>query len=121
MDVGCSIKFRQYGQKDAASMTETFAQREGIKLWTVAHGSGIPVILCNGGPGCCDYLAPVASMLDDLAHVIRFEQRGCGRSDPAAIYTVETCLDDLEIVRQHYHLDRARIWLRMYSWWSGSQ
>ena len=87
-------------------MNETFAQREGLKLWTIAQGSGIPVILCNGGPGCCDYLAPVASLLDDLAHVIRFEQRGCGRSDPAAAYTVETCLEDLEIVRQHYHLDR---------------
>jgi proline iminopeptidase len=43
---------------------------------------------------------------DDIAQVIRFEQRGCGRSGRAASYTVETCLADLEAVRQHYGTDR---------------
>jgi putative ABC transport system ATP-binding protein len=28
-------------------------------------------VLCNGGPGCCDYLAPVAAILDNIAQVIR--------------------------------------------------
>ena len=85
-------------------MTETFADCNGIKLWTASHGTGIPVVLCNGGPGCCDYLAPVGSMLDDMAQVIRFEQRGCGRSDPASSYTVGTCLEDLESIRRHYQI-----------------
>jgi hypothetical protein len=30
----------------------------------------------------------VAAMLDDLARVIRFEARGCGRSDPQPPYTI---------------------------------
>jgi len=87
-------------------MTEMFVNSDGARLWTISHGRGIPVVLCNGGPGCCDYLAPVAMMLDDLAQVIRFEARGCGRSDPLPPYTVATCLADLEAIRRHYRIDR---------------
>jgi proline iminopeptidase len=87
-------------------MTERFVNNEGAQLWTLSEGQGMPIVLCNGGPGCCDYLAPVAAMLDDLAQVIRFEPRGCGRSDALPPYTVETCLADLEAVRQHYGIER---------------
>ena len=52
-------------------MTEQFVDSEGARLWTISEGNGIPVVLCNGGPGCCDYLAPVGAMFDDLAQVIR--------------------------------------------------
>ena len=45
-------------------------------------------------------------MLDDIAQAIRFEGRGCGRSDPLPPYTIETCLADLEAVRQHYGIER---------------
>jgi proline iminopeptidase len=38
--------------------------------------------------------------------VIRFEGRGCGRSGPLPPYTVETCLTDLEAIRQHYRIER---------------
>ena len=87
-------------------MTERFVDNEEAHLWTISAGSGIPLVLCNGGPGCCDYLAPVAAMLDDIAHVIRFEASGCGRSGPLPAYTVATCLADLEAVRQHYGIER---------------
>jgi proline iminopeptidase len=87
-------------------MTEQFVNSDGARLWTVAQGDGISVVLCNGGPGCCDYLAPVGAMLDDMTQVIRFEGRGCGRSDPQPHYTFETCLNDLEAVRQHYGVER---------------
>ena len=82
-------------------MTEQFVSSDGARLWTIAQGSGVPIVLCKGGPGCCDYLAPVAAMLNDLAQVIRFEARGCGRSDGQPPYTIETCLADLEAIRQH--------------------
>jgi proline iminopeptidase len=87
-------------------MTEQYVSSEGARLWTISAGSGVPIVLCNGGPGCCDYLAPVAMMLDDLAQVIRFEGRGCGRSNALPPYTIETCLTDLEAVRQHYGIER---------------
>src|SRR3954462_12417405 len=87
-------------------MTEQFVSSDGVQLWTVAQGSGVPSALCNGGPGCCDYLAPVAAMLDDIAQVIRFEARGCGRSAAMPPYTVATCLADLEAIRRHYGVER---------------
>jgi proline iminopeptidase len=87
-------------------MTERFVKSDGAQLWTIAQGSGLPVVLCNGGPGCCDYLAPLAAMLDNCAQVIRFEARGCGRSDAVPPYTVATCLADLEAIRQHYGIER---------------
>lgn len=92
--------------RQTLAMTESFASTGGVRLWTTASGEGIPVVLCSGGPGCCDYLAPVASMLEGDARVIRFEARGCGRSDHAESYTVETCLEDLEAVRDHYRIER---------------
>lgn len=87
-------------------MEEIFVGQAGRRLWTIRQGSGVPVMLCNGGPGCADYLQPVADMLVDRAMVLRFEQRGCGRSDAAPSYDVKTCLDDLEQIRQHYGLER---------------
>lgn len=90
-------------------MTEQFVLSDGARLWTTQRGDGVPVMLCNGGAGCCDYLEPVAQMLDGVAQTIRFEQRGCGRSQTAPPYDVETCLSDLEHVRNHYGIDRWTI------------
>jgi proline iminopeptidase len=45
-------------------------------------------------------------MIDDMARVIRFEQRGCDRSDLKPPYDVATYLTDLENVRQHYQIER---------------
>jgi proline iminopeptidase len=87
-------------------MTATVVTSDGVRLWTIAQGSGVPLVLCNGGPGCGDYLAPLATMLNDLAWVIRFEARGCGRSDQGPLYSVATCLADLEAIRQHYGIER---------------
>lgn len=86
--------------------SELFVVSDGASIWTTREGEGDPVMLCNGGPGCCDYLEPVAGMLDDMAQVIRFEQRGCGRSQPVPPYDIETCLTDLENIRNHYRIDR---------------
>lgn len=63
-------------------------------------------MLCNGGPGCCDYLGPVAELIEDRAQVIRFEQRGCGRSAKTPPYNVATCLKDLEAIRLDYNINR---------------
>ncbi len=63
-------------------------------------------MLCNGGPGCPDYLGPVAGMVDNVAQVIRFEERGCGRSDAGPPYSIEASVEDLEAVRQHYNITR---------------
>jgi proline iminopeptidase len=85
---------------------EHFVVSQGVRIWTIRTGKGYPIVLCNGGAGCCDYLAPVANMLDDIAQVSRFEQRGCGRSEPVPPYDIETCLVDLENIRRHFEIDR---------------
>lgn len=85
---------------------EQFVISNGVRIWTIQTGQGFPVMLCNGGPGCCDYLEPVAQMVEDIAKVIRFEQRGCGRSDSTPPYDIETCLVDLESIRTYYNIDQ---------------
>jgi proline iminopeptidase len=87
-------------------MSENYINSNGVRIWTVVQGSGVPFLLCNGGPGCCDYLGPVAAMITDVAKVIRFEQRGCGRSEAVGPYDLETCLADLESIREHYGIDQ---------------
>jgi hypothetical protein len=57
--------------RDLSGVTEAFVESDGVRLWTVSQGVGDTVMLCNGGAGCCDYLGPVAAMIDDLAKVKR--------------------------------------------------
>lgn len=80
-------------------VSERLIRVNGMQLWVAEHGAGDPLILCNGGPGCCDYLGPVAAMLDDRARVYRFEPRGCGRSATGVPYDLPTWLADLDALR----------------------
>ena len=74
----------------------------GVSLWTATQGSGPPVVLCHGGPGLYDYLEPVAGMIDDLATVHRYDQRGSGRSEDSGPYDIATFLGDLDALRVHW-------------------
>lgn len=77
------------------------------ELWV--SDTGIPdgdvCILASGGPGCCDYLEPVSRMIDDRLRVIRFEQRGCGRSTADGQYDIETAVADMEAIRAALNID----------------
>lgn len=75
-------------------------------LWVASSGTGPDLLLCSGGPGCCDYLEPVASMIDDLCRVWRFDARGCGRSDPSPPYDLETSIADLDVIRAEAGAER---------------
>jgi proline iminopeptidase len=66
----------------------------------------MPVLFFNGGPGCDDYLGPVADLIHDRCRVIRFEPRGCGRSDWDGHYDLDTLLSDAEALREAYACDR---------------
>lgn len=81
---------------------ERFVTSNGARLWTVSSGAGTPVLVFNGGPGCDDYLGPVAQLIDDTCQVVRFEPRGCGRSVWDGNYGLETLLADAENIRQAY-------------------
>ena len=77
------------------------------KIWTEITGSQKDkfAILCNGGAGLCDYLLPVSQMIDDGYTVIRFEQRGCGRSSKDGQYDIDTIISDLEAIREFYGVE----------------
>jgi len=79
------------------------------KIWTIKDGNGIPCILCNGGPGCDDYLEPISYMIRDLCEVVRFEPRGCGRSDYDGNYELERTIEDIEEIRIHYGFEKMLI------------
>ena len=74
----------------------------GVRLWTAIQGRGLPMVLCHGGPGGYDYLGPVAAMVDDLCRVLRYDQRGSGRSQAAGPYDVATFVEDLEGLRKRF-------------------
>ena len=71
-------------------MPERYVRSGEARLWTCSTGAGTPFLMFNGGPGCDDYLAPVAAMIEDMCEVVRFEPRGCGRSDWDGRYDVHT-------------------------------
>lgn len=82
---------------------ERFVDVGGARLWlggSLDAGARLPLLLCPGGPGCCDYLEPVAAMLEDLVEVSRVEPRGCGRSSPDGPFDLATGVGDLEAVRE---------------------
>jgi proline iminopeptidase len=78
---------------------EAFIDANGASLWSATRGQGDPVLLVHGGPGICDYLAPLADMLDDMVTVHRYEQRGCGRSPEVEPIDIETLVADIEALR----------------------
>ena len=73
--------------------------RDGAELWTAVSGTGPPVVCLHGGPGLWDYLTSLAALLHDTFTVVRFDQRGCGRSTGTGPFTIEQAVDDLDQVR----------------------
>jgi proline iminopeptidase len=95
---------------DTAGM-EMVTVDDGVRLrtWTTGRRTGLPpVVLLHGGPGLWDYLEPVARLLEPLTVVHRFDQRGCGGSDPSADHTMARYVADIEALRRHWgHEDWA--------------
>jgi proline iminopeptidase len=90
---------------------------DGMQLWVEERGAvdGTPVVLCHGGPGVADYLEPLRDLLVELGmRVVRWDQRGAGRSDKHGPYSVERFVADLEAVRQT--VVGGRCWLVGHSW-----
>ncbi|MEV6488935.1 alpha/beta hydrolase [Actinoplanes sp. NPDC051633] len=81
---------------------------DGVRLrtWTAGTATGRPsVLLLHGGPGLWDYLGPVSRMLEPLTVVHRFDQRGCGGSDPSDEHTTARYVADIEALRRHWNVE----------------
>lgn len=82
---------------------------DGVGLWfeQTGDGPGVPLVLCHGGPGMWDNLGPLAALLDQERPVVRWDQRGCGRSGGAGgPFTLQRFLADLDAIRQQLGVSR---------------
>ncbi|UCC71640.1 MAG: alpha/beta fold hydrolase [Gemmatimonadota bacterium] len=81
----------------------------GAELYVEEEGSGVPLVLINGGPGGTHhYFHPWFGRARGFARVIYYDQRGTGLSDyePGADgYSVEQAVDDLEALRVALGID----------------
>ncbi|WP_369249374.1 alpha/beta fold hydrolase [Streptomyces sp. R41] len=90
--------------------SETVEADDGGRLWAARSGPGAPLVLCHGGPGLWDMFADVAELLADVTPVVRWDQRGCGRSERCAgPWTSERFVADLDAVRRHFGLERMAL------------
>lgn len=91
---------------NAAVVKEWVETDDGVHLWTATSGTGPPLVLCHGGPGLWDDQETVASMVEDLVTVHRWDQRGCGCSTVSGPFKVARFVADLEALRKHFAHDR---------------
>ena len=85
------------------------AADDGVDLWVevTSGGDGLPVVLCHGGPGMWDNLGPLATLLDHARSVVRWDQRGCGRSGGIdGPFSLERSLADLDAIRRELGIER---------------
>ncbi|UCF18233.1 MAG: alpha/beta fold hydrolase [Gemmatimonadota bacterium] len=79
------------------------------ELYVEEEGSGIPLVLINGGPGGTHhYFHPWFGRAKDFARVIYYDQRGTGLSDyePGEDgYSVEQAVEDLDALRVALGID----------------
>jgi proline iminopeptidase len=87
---------------------------DGCQLWAADSGTGDPLVLCHGGPGMWDYFADLADLLRDAVRVVRWDQRGCGRSQRRGPYSIARSVADLDAVRDR--LAGPRTALLGHSW-----
>ena len=82
---------------------------DGCRLWVAEEGRGRPLLACHGGPGLWDMFGSFAGLLDGQVRVIRWDQRGCGRSERRGPYRLARSVADLDAVRTHLGLDRVAV------------
>ena len=68
-----------------------------------------PLILCHGGPGLWDMFDGWETLLGRRVTAVRWDQRGCGRSEPRGPYSVARSVADLDAVRRHLGVERVAV------------
>ena len=79
---------------------------DGARLHVEQAGDGVPMVLAHGGPGLWDYLDELSGLLEPLFRVVRYDQRGGGRSDRRGPYVLERFVADYDEVREGAGVDR---------------
>lgn len=77
---------------------------DGTRLHVEELGAGAPLLMLSGGPGCVNYLRPVAELFPGH-HCLLPDPRGVGQSGGKA-QDIAGEIDDLEAIRQQLGLER---------------
>ncbi len=79
------------------------------ELYCEHEGKGTALVLLHGGPGSTHHgFHPHFSQAAEFAHVIYYDQRGCGLSDyePGSGYSIDQAADDLDRLRETLGIER---------------
>lgn len=84
-------------------------EKDGHQVYYAQYGnpSGIPIIVCHGGPGGKSKPKHVNRYNMDEYRVITFDQRGCGQSLPLGkieFNTTQDLVDDMERLRNRLNI-----------------
>jgi len=78
---------------------------------------GAPILVLHGGPGLpSDYLLPLRDVIP-YRSIVFYDQLGCGRSpgpETSEAYSIESSLDDLEVVIKKIGLTRFHLYGQSY-------
>lgn len=88
------------------------SDKHSIYVEQCGNPNGAPVIFLHGGPGSGCNPAQRRFFDPDHYHIILFDQRGCGRSQPAGEISNNTTQDliaDIESIRLHLNIDRWHV------------
>jgi proline iminopeptidase len=66
-------------------------------------------VFCHGGPGYWDTLGPLAALIDGRGPMVRWDQRGGGRSQWQGPYSVARFVADLDAVRAHHGFETVTL------------
>lgn len=91
-------------------MTEAFALINGIKICYEIYGNGEPVLLVHGfGAKKESWIAQTGPLAEHFK-VIRFDNRGAGKSDrPDVPYTMEIFADDIYALLNYLEIEKTHI------------
>jgi proline-specific peptidase len=95
-----------------AETPERFVDLPDVRLYTRTAGAGEPLLVLHGGPALShEYLFPGLAPLADVARVVFFDQRGCGRSSKPVShgYGMAAMAADVEGLRTALGLGRVNV------------
>lgn len=91
-------------------MPELFAKINGMKICFEIKGEGNPIILVHGFGGKKEDWIAQFGPLSEKFRVIRFDNRGAGKSDrPNITYTMEAFADDIRGLMDNLEIKKAHI------------
>jgi proline-specific peptidase len=91
-------------------MTEQYADVNGIRICYEVAGEGEPLLLVHGFGSKKESWIAQFPVLSKHFKVIRFDNRGAGKSDrPKGVYTMEVFADDIKGLMDYLRIEKANI------------